>query len=56
MDSRFRKLDTLSLDEVENEIETMFSIVNPDTMSDNEFNYINKLIGLAKALGSKVEH
>lgn len=53
MDSRFKKLDLLNLQEVEQEIELMMSIVNPDTMSDETFEYVNNLIKIAKSLGSR---
>ena len=53
---RYRKVDLLNLKDVENEIEMMMSIVNPDTMSDETFEYVNKLIGIAKSLGTRKEY
>ena len=56
MDSRFKKIDLLNLNEVEKEIEMMMSIVNPDTMSDETFEYVNNLIKVAKSLGTRKEY
>ena len=56
MDSRFKEIDFLNLKDVENEIEMMMSIVNPDTMSDETFEYVNKLIGIAKSLGTRKDY
>ena len=53
---RYRKVDLLNLKDVENEIEMMMSIVNPDTMSDETFEYVNNLIGIAKSLGTRKEY
>ena len=52
MDSRYKVLDTLSLQDVEQELAFLFTL-NPDTMSDETAEYINKLIGLANALGTR---
>ena len=52
MDSRFKKLDLLNLQEVEQELAVLMSF-NPDTMSDETAEYINKLIKLANALGTR---
>ena len=52
MDSRYKVLDTLSLQDVEQELAFLFTL-NPDTMSDETAEYINRLIGLANALGTK---
>jgi hypothetical protein len=49
--NRFKELDTLSLSEIEVEIETLVSIVG-DTPSDSEIKYINGLMVMANALGS----
>jgi hypothetical protein len=49
--NRFKELDTLSLSDIEVEIETMLSIVN-DTPSDSEIKYISGLMVMANALGS----
>ena len=48
---RFKELDTLSLSDIEVEIETMLSIVNDDP-SDSEIKYISGLMVMANALGS----
>lgn len=53
---KFRKVDLLNLVEVEKEIEMMMSIVNLDTMSDETFEYVNKLIKVAKSLGTRKEY
>jgi uncharacterized protein YacL len=50
MDSRYRKLDILNLQEVEQEIDLMMSI--SDDPSDELVEEITKLIRLAKSLGS----
>ena len=52
MDSRYKVLDTLSLQDVEQELAILFTL-NPDTMSDETAEYINRLIGLANALGTR---
>ena len=49
---RYKVLDTLNLKEVEEELAFLFTL-NPDTMSDETAEYINKLIKLANALGTK---
>ena len=49
---RYKVLDTLNLKEVEEELAILFTL-NPDTMSDETAEYINRLIGLANALGTK---
>ena len=55
MDSRFNKLDLLSLQAVEDELALLMSF-NPDTMSDETAERINSLIGIAKILGTKKEY
>ena len=55
MESRYRKLDILSLSEVEQEIDLLMSIVDLDNLSDEMFELLNSLIKLAKALGSRRE-
>lgn len=55
MESRYKKLDILSLSEVEQEIDTLLSIVDVDNLSDENFELLNSLIKLAKALGSRRE-
>ena len=52
MINRFAKLDTLNLQQVEQELAVLFTL-NPDTMSDETAEYINKLIKLANALGTR---
>ena len=51
--SRYRQLNTLSLQEVEQEIELLMSI--SDNPSDELIEEVVKLIKLAKALGSTKE-
>lgn len=55
MESRYRKLDILSLSEVEQEIDLLMSIVDLDNLSDEMFELLNSLIKLAKSLGSTRE-
>lgn len=55
MDSRYKKLDLLNLKDVEQELAFLMSL-NPDTMSDETFEYVNKLIGIAKSLGTRKEY
>ena len=55
MDSRYKTLDLLSLQDVEQELEILMSL-NPDTMSDETVEYVTKLIRVAKALGSRKEY
>ena len=50
---RYRQLNTLSLSEVEQEIDLMISI--SDNPSDSLIKEVTKLIKLAKALGSRRE-
>ena len=52
MDSRYKVIDTLNLQEIEEELAFLFTL-NPDTMSDETAEYINRLIGLANALGTR---
>ena len=52
MNSRFHKLDTLNLKEVETELEILMAI-DPDTMSDETIDYVTKLINVANALGTR---
>lgn len=53
MDSRYRTLNILNLQEVEQEIDLMMSI--SDNPSDELVEEVTKLIRLAKSLGSKRE-
>ena len=56
MESRYRKLDILSLSEVEKEIDLLMSITDLDNLSDEMFELLNSLIKLAKALGSTKDY
>ena len=56
MESRYKKLDILSLSEVEQEIDTLLSIVDIDNLSNENYELLNSLIKLAKALGSRKEY
>ena len=51
MDSRYRQLNTLNLQEVEQEIDLLISI--SDNPSDELIKEVTSLIQVAKALGSK---
>ena len=53
MESRYKQLDILSLSEVEQEIDTLLSIVDIDNLSNENYELLNSLIKLAKALGSR---
>lgn len=55
MESRYRKLDILSLAEVEQEIDLLMSIVDLDNLSDEMFELLTSLTKLAKSLGSTRE-
>lgn len=55
MDSRYKVLDITNLQEVEQELDLMLSIVNLDTIDDQTFKYLTDLTKLAKALGSRRE-
>ena len=55
MESRYRKLDILSLSEVEQEIDLLMSIVDLDNLSDEMFELLTSLTKLAKSLGSTRE-
>jgi hypothetical protein len=50
--NRFRKLDTLSLQEVEQEIDLLISL-SGDEPDDRVIEEVTKLIRLANALGTK---
>ena len=56
MESRYRKLDILSLSEVEQEIDLLMSIIDLDNLSDEMLELLNSLIKLAKALGSTKDY
>lgn len=50
---RFRKLDILSLSEVEREVDIMIEIIGDRIPSDEEFKYVSDLMKLANSLGTK---
>jgi len=50
---RFRKLDILSLSEVEREVDIMIEIIGDRIPSDEEIKQVSELISLAKSLGTK---
>ena len=56
MDSldRYKQINFLRLDEVETEIYTQMEIIGDRMPTDDEFKYVNDLIGIAKSLGSRV--
>jgi hypothetical protein len=49
----FRKLDILSLSEVEREVDIMIEIIGDRMPSDEEIKQVSDLIKLAKSLGTK---
>jgi hypothetical protein len=53
MDSRFRKLDILSLSEVEREIDILIETISDRIPDFEEMEQIDKLIKLANSLGTK---
>ena len=53
MDSRFKKVNLLDLAEVENEIDTLISIVGDKIVDQDTYEYVVGLIAAAKALGTK---
>ena len=50
---RFRKLDILSLSEVEREVDIMIEIIGDRIPDDAEVKQVSDLITLAKSLGTK---
>jgi hypothetical protein len=50
---RFRKLDILSLSEVEREVDIMIEVIGDRIPSDEEYKQVSDLIALAKSLGTK---
>lgn len=52
MIDRFKKLNILSLQDVEQELELLLSIVDLDRIDDDTFKYLSDLTKLAKSLGS----
>lgn len=53
MDSRYRKLDLLSLSEVEREVDTLIEIIGDRIPDDEEYEQVSKLMSLANSLGTK---
>lgn len=53
MDSRFRKLNILSLSEVEREVDIMIELIGDRIPDNREIKEVSDLIKLAKSLGSK---
>jgi hypothetical protein len=51
--NNFRKLDILSLSEVEREIDIMIEIIGDRIPDDSEIKQVSDLIKLAKSLGTK---
>jgi hypothetical protein len=49
----FRKLDILSLSDVEREVDTLIEIIGDRIPDDNEYKQVSDLIALAKSLGTK---
>jgi hypothetical protein len=50
---RFRKLDILSLSEVEREVDIMIEIIGDRIPDNEEIKQVSELISLAKSLGTK---
>jgi hypothetical protein len=50
---RFRKLDILSLSEVEREVDIMIEIIGERIPDNDEIKQVSDLISLAKSLGTK---
>ncbi len=50
---RFRKLDLLSLSEVEREVDIMIEIIGDRIPDNEEIKQVSELISLAKSLGTK---
>ena len=51
--SNFRKLDILSLSEVEREVDIMIEIIGDRIPDNEEIKQVSELISLAKSLGTK---
>ena len=56
MESRYKTLNILNLQEVEQEIDTLLKTINLDTIDDQTFEYLNNLVKLAKSLGSRKDY
>ena len=50
---RYRKVDLLNLADVENEIDTMISIIGERDVDDKTIQYVMGLMQVARALGTK---
>jgi hypothetical protein len=50
---RFRKLNILSLSEVEREVDIMIEIIGDRVPDDDEIKQVSDLMSLAKSLGTK---
>jgi hypothetical protein len=50
---RFKKLDLMSVSEVEREVDILIEIIGDRIPDDEEYKQVSDLIGLAKSLGSK---
>jgi hypothetical protein len=50
---RFRKLDILSLSEVEREVDIMIEIIGDRVPDNDEIKQVSELIKLANSLGTK---
>ena len=50
---KFRKLDILSLSEVEREVDIMIEIIGDRIPDNEEIKQVSELISLAKSLGTK---
>jgi hypothetical protein len=51
--NNFRKLDILSLSEVEREVDIMIEIIGDRIPDNEEIKQVSELISLAKSLGTK---
>jgi hypothetical protein len=50
---RFKKLDLMSVSEVEREVDILIEIIGDRIPDDEEYKQVSDLIALAKSLGSK---
>lgn len=55
MESRYKKINFLNLQEVEQELDLIIDIVGDRDVDSQTEEYISNLIGIAKALGSRRE-
>ena len=56
MDSRYKQIDFLNLQEVEQELDLMMDLVGDRDIDSQTEKYILDLIGIAKALGTRKEY